>query len=134
MRGRATAGAATALVVLVGFAGGQASAHDVIYKSQVTLDDYGPVKPRVITNFFTGRVKSPQGACRPDRKVKVYLVDAGPDTLIGTQQSEADGKWYLGNDQVGPGDYYAKLIRRDIGQTLHDHLCKRARSDVLTVS
>lgn len=133
MRGWATGVTAAALLMLA-LVAGSASAHDVIYKSQVTLDGYGPVAPRVITNFFTGRVKSPKSACKPNRKVKVYRTHAGPDTLIGTTQSEADGHWSLGNDVAGPGDYYAKLIRRDIGQTLHDHLCKRATSAVLEVS
>lgn len=121
---------AMTVFVTTGFVG-PATAHDITYDSKVTLDDYGP---GVITNFFTGKVKSSKNACKPDRKVKVFRVAPGADTLIGSTTSASDGDWSLGNDVAGPGNYYAKLRLRDIGASLHDHVCKRAKSDKLTVA
>jgi hypothetical protein len=118
-----------AAVVAVALAGatmadaGQVPAFD----TTVTIH-YRPIQ-KAFSQEFRGKVKSERAFCRKDRKVKVFHVDAGPDTLTNTAVSAADGSWHSGND-IAQGRFYAK-----VGRVLRGPgVCKSAKSRTIQVS
>ena len=57
---------------------------------------------------FSGRVKSPKHACIVDRKVTVYRKRSGRDPAVGSDRSNAKGRWRVNPARVAAGNYYAK--------------------------
>jgi hypothetical protein len=110
---------------------GAAQAHDVSYDSAVTID-YGEEAPRVITHFFKGEVKSSKQLCEGSRTVKVFHKTPGPDEVVGSVQTAANGSWSLGDD-TAQGRHYARVVRSNIGIGAHDHTCKADDSPVIDV-
>ncbi len=122
--------ALVALVAILATTDG-AQAHDVSYDSAVTID-YVEEAPRVITHFFKGEVKSSKQLCEGGRTVKVFHKIPGPDELVGSVETAANGGWSLGSD-TAQGRHYARVVRRNIGIGAHHHICKADDSPVIDV-
>ncbi len=112
---------------------GVASAHTVRHDSAVSLH---VKKNGQQADSFEGKVISDRPRCERNRKVAIYRRVKGPDVLIGTTTTDADGNYAF----VLPGDarsgtYYAvarrKVLRSDAE---HRHVCKRAVSNDVTVA
>lgn len=76
------------------------------------------------TPAFHGKLKSSQSACTANRAVKLFRKKAGPDKLLGSDRSNANGKWSI-PIKLKPGSYYAKAPAKGS--------CKSAKSKVLTI-
>jgi hypothetical protein len=79
------------------------------------------------TPAFHGTLKSSKSACATNRTVKLFREKPGPDTLLGTDKSNAKAKWSipLGKKLVA-GSYYAKAPAKGS--------CKAAKSKVLPIA
>jgi hypothetical protein len=60
-----------------------------------------------------GRVGSSAAKCRPARVVKVYRVRSGPDRLVRSARTRADGSWRAAMTRRS-GRYYAVVVRKVI--------------------
>lgn len=98
-------------------------------KTKITIKDScpgggGPACRRVgVQVVLSGKVKSKVGKCTRGRAVRVFQEDDGPDTFVGEDTSDGDGKWsleFLGGNQR----YYAKSKKVTKGGTV----CKAGRS------
>ena len=107
---------------------GSAIARSPTFDSKVTID-YGDIsKSKALAREFRGKVTSSKHDCEVGREVKVFHVDPGADTLVGLDETNAHGKWALGND-IAKGRHYAKVRKAAIGSGF----CKAARSQKITV-
>lgn len=78
------------------------------------------------TPAFHGTLKSSKSACATNRTVKLFRKKSGPDTLLGTDKSNAKTKWSIPiGKRLLSGSYYAKAPRKGS--------CKAAKSKVLTI-
>ena len=76
---------------------------------------------------FHGKLNSSKSACARHRKVKLYREKAGPDTLLGTDKSNAKAKWSIPiGKRLTSGSYYVKVPAKGS--------CKPAKSKVLPVA
>lgn len=91
-----------------------ASAHDHAYDSKVTINEPSSYN-------YKGRVKSSFDACEPDRTVKVYEKQPGDDMCLGSDTTDAEGRWQFG--LVGE-HYYAKVTRAVLTPGSHRHVCR----------
>ncbi len=110
-----------------------AAAHTVKYDSTVTIHQK---KNGTAPDSFAGRVICQQNVrCESNRTVKVKQVVAGPDILVGTDVTDANGNWEYTLAGAAPkGTYHAVATRSVLRQTTqHHHVCKRAVSSDLTV-
>jgi hypothetical protein len=84
---------------------------------------------KVVISFklpaFNGTVKSSKTACKKNRTVKLYRVQAGPDKFLGTDKTNKKGKWLI-PAKLKSGDYYAKAPKRGN--------CGAAKSGILPVA
>jgi len=75
---------------------------------------------------FHGTLKSSKGACATGRTVKLFREKSGPDTLLGTDKSNAKTKWSIPiGKKLVSGSYYAKAPAKGS--------CKPAKSKVLSI-
>ncbi len=75
---------------------------------------------------FHGTLKSGKSACAVGRTVKLYREKSGPDTLLGTDKSNAKTKWSIPiGKRLTSGSYYAKAPAKGS--------CKPAKSKVLSI-
>lgn len=78
------------------------------------------------TPAFHGSLKSSRNACTTNRTVKLFRKKSGPDTLLGTDKSNANGKWSIPiGKRLISGSYYAKAPAQGN--------CKSDKSKVLTI-
>jgi hypothetical protein len=78
------------------------------------------------TPAFHGKLKSDKGACATGRTVKLYREKSGPDTLLGTDRSNAKAKWSIPiGKRLTSGSYYAKAPAKGS--------CKSGKSRVLSI-
>jgi hypothetical protein len=77
------------------------------------------------TPAFHGTLRSSKSACATSRTVKLFRKKAGPDTLLGTDKSNAKTKWSIPVGKLTPGSYYAKAPAKGS--------CKPAKSKVLAI-
>jgi hypothetical protein len=78
------------------------------------------------TPAFHGTLKSGKGACATNRTVKLFRETSGPDKLLGTDKSNANGKWSIPIGKLPHGSsYYAKAPAKG--------KCKVAKSKVLSI-
>jgi hypothetical protein len=117
--------AALSLVALVVVAVPALATQTVKINSRITLSDNPPA--------FHGRVKSSKPACEQQRKVKLFKQRSGPDQLLGNDKSDNHGKWKIVVDPLTPGDYYAKVVRREEGTAGTIFVCRGDRSRVATI-
>ncbi len=124
--------ASLALVACLAIGGVAASAATVHrYHSAVTIH-YSPATTYSPTARFHGKVKSGHARCIPHRKVVVFKKRPGADKKIGSDFSNAAGRWRV-NRTFGPyaqaHKYYAIVRRHRLNQ---HHICKRAVSATIT--
>lgn len=81
---------------------------------------------------FHGEVKSDPPRCRRDRQVGVFKVDQGPDTLIDSDSTNADGVWVVPRPNAH-GTFYAVVARKAAGSYGHSHVCRQDRSSNIEV-
>lgn len=75
---------------------------------------------------FHGTLKSSKSACATGRTVKLFREKSGPDTLLGTDKSNAKTKWSIPiGKRLTSGSYYAKAPAKGS--------CKPAKSKVLSI-
>ena len=75
---------------------------------------------------FHGTLKSNKSACSTGRTVKLFREKSGPDTLLGTDTSNAKTKWSIPlGKRLTSGSYYAKAPAKGS--------CKPAKSKVLSI-
>lgn len=78
------------------------------------------------TPAFHGKLKSSRGSCTTGRKVKLLRKKPGPDRLLGTDRSNAKGKWSIPIGRLGSGAaYYAKAPAKGS--------CRAGKSKVLRI-
>ena len=78
------------------------------------------------TPAFHGSVKSSRSSCTANRTVKLFRKKPGPDKLLGTDTSNAGGKWSIPiGKRLTPGSYYAKAPAKGS--------CSSDKSKVLTI-
>lgn len=115
------------IAVLVG-AAFPAPAGAATIDTHVTID-YGNIA-KVFVREFSGKVQSPEDACKKDRKVRLYKLQPGPDDLVAKTDSKDNGRWAIGND-IAEGRHYVKVTKA-LGDG--SDVCTRARSKNLKVS
>jgi hypothetical protein len=125
MRNRAAnAAAALALLFLLAtlLASQAAATPHVRIASQVTL---------AASNPFHGKVNSKpfSHACRPQRKVKIYNKQPGPDGLFGTATTNNKGRFKMAASPNGK--FYALVKRQEQGTAGTIYVCKKATSAVV---
>ncbi len=109
-----------------------AAAHTVKHDSTVTIH---LKRNGGDPDSFSGKVISDSSRCERNRTIEIYRKREGEDKLIGTTETDADGKYELVLDgEAKGGTYYAvatrKVPRHDAN---HQHVCKRAESRELPV-
>lgn len=77
------------------------------------------------TPAFHGQLKSGRSSCVSGRTVKLFRKKAGPDRALGTDGSNAKGKWAIPIRLRSGASYYAKAIAKGS--------CRAAKSKVLTI-
>jgi hypothetical protein len=85
--------------------------------------------------LFHGRVESTKHACEVHRTVKVIETSRPggrkPDKLVGKDSSNHRDRWKVVQPltmHFGPGFYYAKVLRREVGTA--GTICRADRSKV----
>jgi hypothetical protein len=115
-----------ALLALLALTALPASATRVVrIRSSVTISERAPA--------FHGRVKSPNGACRQGRKVKLYRLAPGPAVLLGTTRTNRRGKWVIRTELLGSAAYYARVLKRRDGAAGTIYVCRGDRSRTVAV-
>ena len=81
---------------------------------------------------FHGGVTSHRPICESGRTVDVFRRRPGPDRLIGSDITGAQGHWRV--HRAHPhGLFYAKVLRSSSGGYGHSHVCLRDRSTTIAV-
>jgi len=91
---------------------------------------------KIRNNFpaFHGKVKSQNAACAEQRRVKLFKQRRnGGRKLLGFDQTDDDGKWFVEVDPLRSGAYFAVAKRREEGTAGTIFVCLRARSRTLAV-
>ncbi|HVF53459.1 MAG TPA: hypothetical protein VNC78_07585 [Actinomycetota bacterium] len=91
--------------------------------------------PSRISIFFrskveklTGRVRSPQPACRADRKVSIKEERSGSDRTVARTTTDGEGNWKKKFPRPNKGRFYAKVRGKGITVSGASVFCKSARS------
>jgi hypothetical protein len=111
-----------AALLLAGMTGDASAARKQV-GSSATLES-------VSADGVSGRVDSPQGACRAQRAVTVYMVNTsspGSAVPFGSTFTSGDGAWSI-DEWAYPGRYYAVVAPR---KTRH-FVCQSATSNSVT--
>lgn len=96
-------------------------------------DPYDPYGPGSEARF-TGKVKSERRKCKKNRKVVVKRELAGKDAKVGSDITNRKGRYVIGQGNgATPGSYYAKAKKRKIEKKHKIIVCKKARSETITV-
>jgi hypothetical protein len=78
------------------------------------------------TPAFHGKLKSRRSSCATGRRVKLFRKKPGRDKLLGTDRSNAKGRWSIPIGKLASGAaYYAKAPAKGG--------CKAGKSKVLTI-
>lgn len=91
---------------------------------------------KIRNNFpaFHGKVKSQNAACTEQRRVKLFKQRRnGGRKLLGFDQTDNDGKWFVEVDPLKSGAYFAVAKRREEGTAGTIFVCLRAKSRTLAV-
>ena len=131
--GKTSAMAAIAAIAMFCLIAGTAPAHTTSYRSKVTLH-IGSAGGGASTVWF-GEVTSPKAGCQPNRNVKVFRIEPGPDVRVARGETDSDGHFAIQRPGYPPpnGDYYAKVTRENIGPRGHRHICQVDRSQNVQV-
>jgi hypothetical protein len=101
--------------------GGVAIAQGVPIDTQLTIKSG--------KSAFSGKVKSAEPECVASRSVSVFRKKNGKDKKVGTDSSNANGKWKVGAGGAKAGKYYAKA--KQATDSAGD-ICLAAKSSVAT--
>jgi hypothetical protein len=94
----------------------------------------GHVKIRNSFPAFHGKVKAHNAACVEQRRVKLFKQRRnGGRKLLGFDQTDNDGKWFVEVDPLKSGVYFAVAKRREEGTAGTIFVCLRAKSRTLAV-
>jgi hypothetical protein len=116
-----------ALISTAALGAGIASAHETHYNSNVSMTFVGI--PMTGHTAARGEVNSSKSGCEPDRLVKLFHVDGGPDTKKGKDKTNNNGEYQIDMGKMPQtGKYYTKVIKRNIGSGAHDHICDGDKS------
>jgi hypothetical protein len=63
---------------------------------------------------WVGKLKSDESACMKGRTIKIFRAEGSPD-LIGTDVSNAKGKWAIEEEDPGDGFFKAKVAKERKG-------------------
>ena len=72
------------------------------------------VSPTFFTKFeresgrFSGKIDSAKGKCIRDRKVILYRKKNGEKTSVGSDRTNDNGKFSIGDGRAKAGNYFAK--------------------------
>ncbi len=92
------------------------------------------VKIRNSFPAFHGKVKSHNAACVEQRRVKLFKKKrSGGKKLLGFDQTDLDGKWFVEVDPLSSGVYFAVAKRREEGTAGTIYVCLRAKSRTVSV-
>jgi len=117
---------ALSLLALAALAALPASATRVVrFESNVTISERAPA--------FHGKVKSPNGACRRGRKVKLYRLERGGPVSLGTTRTNRRGRWVVHTELLGSAAYYARVLKRREGTAGTIYVCRGDRSRTVAV-
>ncbi len=99
-----------------------------------TVELNSQVKIRNNVPAFHGKVKAQNAACTEQRRVKLFKQRRnGGRKLLGFDQTDDDGKWFVEVDPLKSGAYFAVAKRREEGTAGTIFVCLRARSRTLAV-
>jgi hypothetical protein len=139
LRPRLVAASVTAAIATLALVAGVASAHTVGFSSEVTIafQDRQPRPDGSEGDNFNGTVTSPKPACVRNRTVQVFRV-VGPEpdqvVFVGSDVTDANGRWILPFEDAPQGDYYARASGRVLRNTAeHLHRCLRDTSPTVHV-
>jgi hypothetical protein len=92
------------------------------------------VKLRESFPAFHGKVKSDNEACVYPRRVKLFKQRRnGGRKLLGTDQTDMNGRWEVIVDPLKSGAYLAVAKRREEGTAGTIYVCARDRSKIAVV-
>jgi hypothetical protein len=118
--------AAASLIALFCMAGAAAATNTVHIASHVSIKSNGL--------HFSGKVTSPNAACKQDRHVSLYRrLSGGRRQRLGMDVTAASGKWHVtvsGFAGVSLSHFYAKVRRRSEGTAGTIFVCKSADSEL----
>lgn len=127
MKSRALAGllGCAVLFVLPASAGAQPS-----IKTSVEID--GLYSPAMGGNTIVfGHVSSPNPKCVPGRKIKVFAKQpAGPNVLLDTGRSGAEGYWAISGDLFHVNGLTARVTLKRFGPKKHRKTCSPSSQSV----
>ena len=109
-----------------------ASAHTLKHESTV---NFHLKKNGQQADSLAGKVNSSVTRCEVDRVIRIYERVEGPDLLVDTVITDAEGKFeYVFPGDIPEGTYYAVAARKVLKDSdEHLHLCGRAKSDDVDV-
>jgi len=83
-----------------------------------------------------GTIDSPQADCVPDRKVKLYRKRNGDKKKLGSDKTDADGKWKVKLSNLKNGKYFYEVKDTDLApaETGETRVCLGFKSDKLDVN
>lgn len=118
---------AVALVIGVLAAAETAGAHKINYKTKVSITGGGPTGATGRLSCTTRGCPTP---CRSNRTITLFLGKEGPDQLMGTGRTKADGSWAI-SAQLTAGDYYVVAAGKKLpAAPTHRHICAFAVSQI----
>jgi hypothetical protein len=94
--------------------------NEVRFDSKVRISLHAPA--------FHGRVESENHACEVNRTVKLFKRRDGADKLIGTDDTNGQGRWLVSVDPLKVGRYYARVKRREEGAAGTTFVCRADQS------
>jgi hypothetical protein len=115
----ATATVASVSVVALGLTAADAT-------RTVTIASHITIQSNSLT--FSGKVTSPNVACKRGRKVALYRT---PSLVLGSTTTGRSGRWRItasGSAGITLGRFYARVARRSEGTAGTIYVCKGARS------
>ena len=108
---------------------GTAAARTVVINSAVSI--------KSADLRFSGRVTSPNSACKDGRRVTLYRrLSNGGHQKLGSFTTGASGKWHVtvsGFAGVTLSRFYAKVKQRSEGAAGTTFVCRSARSPIINV-
>jgi hypothetical protein len=96
-----------------------AASHVVRIDSNVTITKTAPV--------FAGKVRSPNAACKDQRKVKLHVVEEN-NHVFGSDETNRHGKWKIHFQGEGEAHYYASVAKRSEGAAGTIYVCQHDTS------
>lgn len=84
---------------------------------------------------FKGRVRSDREFCEKNRRIVIHRVRPGKDPIVGRGNTNNNGFYAINpGPKVKQGkSYYAVAKRKKKKKHRHSHVCKRAKSNTITI-